>query len=196
LVLSSRIRKRKRFKTMTPLSRLVRSAFVLSAITLVMGPPKLSAGAIPIDITYQFTGTCTDCTGFGTGLLTLANYTLGTSLTAANFVSFSYSSNLISFSIPNSTDLSVFNGSLPASLSGTAPISIEDTNLPTDALIIFPDGGWCAGTHCAGDNGPSSTWNLAAVTPEPATWILLPSAVLGLGLIRRRRTQRAVKASV
>jgi len=75
---------------------------VAAAVTLVFGSPHAAQAAPVTFSTFDFKGTCSDCNGFGTGTLVLANYTLGNSFdTAANFVSFDYSSNLLSLSIFN-----------------------------------------------------------------------------------------------
>jgi hypothetical protein len=172
---------------MTLLSRFASTAFVMSALTLVMGPARLSATSIP-PVTYVFTGVCSDCAGDGVGVLTLQNYTLGTAFSTSNFVSFYYFSNLISYSIPSSSDVTVFTGSLPTTLPASSVVDIQDTSDPTNVLITIADGAWCSGTNCAGDRGATSSFALA---PEPATLILFPSAVLGIGLLRRRRARRA-----
>jgi hypothetical protein len=52
---------------------------------------------------YTFLGVCTDCTGTGTGILRLQDYTPGASLTPANFVFFDYFSNLTSLFIGQDT---------------------------------------------------------------------------------------------
>ena len=46
-----------------------------------------NATPIGSNATYQFVGQCSDCTGTGTATLVLQNYTLGTQLANANFVS-------------------------------------------------------------------------------------------------------------
>jgi hypothetical protein len=75
--------------------------------------------------TYQFVGQCTDCSGTGVGLLTVQNYTLGNQLTSCNFVRFTYSSNLVSFTMTQS-DSPDLSGMLPTSLPATATVTIRD----------------------------------------------------------------------
>ena len=65
--------------------------------------------------TYQFVGQCTDCSGTGVGVLTVQNYTLGTALSSCNFVSFTYTSNLTSFTVTTSGSY-YLSGMLPVSL--------------------------------------------------------------------------------
>jgi hypothetical protein len=84
--------------------------------------------------TYTFTGDCTDCTGQGMGTLVLQNYTLGDELETSNFVSFTYSSNLLSFT---SDDGSLF-GVLPVNLPAPANVDIEELVVrPSDTYSLI-----------------------------------------------------------
>ncbi len=69
------------------------SLFSLALCSAVLlGLPQV-AHADPISYeTFIFTGTCSGCAGTSVGVLTLTNYTPGTALTTANFVSFVFSS--------------------------------------------------------------------------------------------------------
>ena len=143
--------------------------------------------------TYQFVGQCSDCTGTGTGLLVLQNYTRGTALTSSNFVSFTYSSNLTNFSI-SSAQLTVISGSLPTSLPGTANLWLNggaNNRLSTGADY------WCAGATCALDWGLTHTWSFYSASSTPAagapvltdTMLLCLAAgiaVMGGMLLKRR----------
>src|ERR1044072_7874497 len=77
----------------------------LTALAALFGMAALSAPAAATDTTVLFTGTCSDCTGTGKGTLVLQDYTIGDALSAANFVSFSYSSNLTSFTLDSVNQL-------------------------------------------------------------------------------------------
>ena len=69
---------------------------IVVATALVFGLP-FAAQANPVTTsTFTFTGTCTDCTGFGIGTLVLQNYTLGNPIdTNTNYVSWFYQSDLL-----------------------------------------------------------------------------------------------------
>ena len=108
-------------------------------------------------------GQCTDCSGTGVGYLTLQNCALGNTLTNCNFVSFSYSSNLTTFTITLSNFASL-NGSLPTSLPSAAAVAILSTN-PSQALLTQVSGQWVVGTPQ--DFGGTSTWSLRS-TGVPA----------------------------
>jgi hypothetical protein len=73
-------------------------AFAFVTITMLVSPPK----ALAQDTVYDFSGNCSDCQNTGAGVLTLQNYTAGTSLNASNFVSFTYTSNLLTFNVTQS----------------------------------------------------------------------------------------------
>ena len=173
---------------MTPFLRASRSVLIMSAFALVLGPLHLRADSIPV--AFQFTGICVDCpeTGIGTGILTLQNYTLGTSIdTLQNFVSFTYSSDVLLFSVP-STDQVTITGMLPDSLPGPAYVNIQDTT--TSMTFFSTTGFWCTGVNCNSDTGTVSTWDFVQPVPEPATVIPAGLGALCLLLAGRRARPR------
>src|SRR5689334_24070562 len=92
-------------------------SIVLGGILLAFAP--YTAEGIGVTSTFQFVGNCTDCTGTGTATLVLLNYTQGNPLTLSNFVSLTYSSNLVNFTLLSGEANSV-SGSIPASLPAPA----------------------------------------------------------------------------
>src|SRR5438067_2311009 len=76
---------------------------------------------------YYFTGQCSDCTGSGVAVLTVDNYTPGDFLSVANFVSFSYTSNLFPSVVFQLGDPGLdLQGVIPASLPDFADVTITD----------------------------------------------------------------------
>ncbi len=132
---------------------------------------------------YTFTGTCTDCTGDGTGTLILyAGYVPGTALAADDLYSFNYSSNLI-------PDLSIFNdpteditGTLPIG-SGPADIVISGAN---GTFTTSTDGDWSA---IDDDSGTDGIWSSSSVTstPEPSALPAIGMCLAGVVFLRGRR---------
>jgi hypothetical protein len=172
---------------MKKLLRSNRPFFAMATFALALAPFQLSASIIPVTATYQFIGACApnDCTGEGTGTLTLTNYTLGTALDKTNFVSFSYSSNLITIDI-DSSSLSFFAGSIASSLPAASYVNIQGSD-PSQAFVSLPNGAWCGGIGCGQDNGLVSTWSAAAApVPEPGMFLPVAGGILGLALSRRR----------
>jgi hypothetical protein len=125
------------------------------------------------------------------GTLVLQNYTPGDELETSNFVSFTYSSNLLSFT---SDDGSLF-GVLPVNLPAPANVDIEE-------LVVVPG---C--TNCAQlgfqsstldndqwqvfteDIGTNGIWSAAApntAVPEPSSLVMLAGGLAGLGAWRLR----------
>ena len=136
--------------------------------------------------TYQFVGQCTDCTGTGVGELTVQNYTLGTSLSNCNFVSFTYTSNLTSFTItaPGSFSLS---GTLPASLPSAATVRVIGTG--SNNFGSNTDGSWYVGLT---DYGTGGTWSLPSTVPtlSTAAWCALGLLLAGAGALLAQRRVR------
>ena len=167
------------------------SVVLLSALGLTVAGPANALIAITLS-EFTFTGACAvdDCTGDGIGVLTLENYSLGSPIDTSNFVSFSYKSNLTSFSL-DAGDVSEVSGSLPAILPATATVEF----LVGEGVPFFSsvDGRWCA--DCADDQGQTSIWSAgvaAGEAPEPATWAMMLLGFAGLGFAGYRRTRRAV----
>jgi hypothetical protein len=171
-----------------------RLALLLVAVSVSQAP------AISIQTTYVFRGTCTDCNGLGTGTLVVQNYTPGTILVPANFVSFTYLSNLISFSI-SSSDNVYLSGIIPANLPAAANVSIYATPCCSRQLSTQAAGNasWCAGNSCGDDTGTGAIWSFpttpgAAPTAVPALTdvtlgcLALAMAVTGGFLLKKRRS--------
>ena len=131
--------------------------------------------------TYRFVGQCTDCSGTGVGLLTVQNYTLGNTLTSCNFVSFTYTSNLISFTMTQS-DFPYLGGMLPVSLPATATVTIRD-NVIEMQFGSDVSGSWSVGAFSFDDTGTSSIWGYPAPATTPAVPTLSTAAFCALGLL-------------
>jgi hypothetical protein len=145
--------------------------------------------------TYQFVGQCTDCSGTGIGLLTVQNYTLGTALSSCNFVSFTYTSNLTSFTMTPS-DSPNLSGMLPVSLPATATVSIRDFVIQTQ-FGSDVSGSWSVGTFLPVDTGTSSLWGYppsTAPTLSTAALCALGLLLAGAGALLAQRARRTAKA--
>jgi hypothetical protein len=120
--------------------------------------------------------------------LILAGYTPGNQFDQTNFVSFTYSSDLMTLTL-GPGDVSSVSGSLPAMLPAMADVTILDLG----SNIIFQSssgGSWCAGTNgCNLDFGAESSWDQAQAqgVPEPASSTLVVAALGGLILLRRKK---------
>jgi hypothetical protein len=126
-------------------------------------------------------------------VLTVRNYTLGDTLDNCNLVSFTYTSNLTSFTITPSGSYNL-SGTLPVSLPATAAVmiyTIGGGDLQFDSRL---NGAWCAGTSCIGDLGTSSTWSLPSTSTVPtlstAAFSALGLLLAGAGALLVRRQAR------
>jgi hypothetical protein len=197
--------KNRRSENMPGLAPRVCSLVRVAAPLLVGVLAIVQAGsAVPSVITtYNFVGTCSDCTGTGTGTLVLQNYTLGNAISSSNFVSFTYTSNLTSFTIPAS-NLSTIVATLPSALPAEANVFFETNVSPFYVFIsenANDNGDWCTGTDCDGDFGINGTWSLAVAAPTGAPapntialmGVALVAVLMAQILLRRRRNQTAAR---
>jgi hypothetical protein len=157
--------------------------------------------AAPVGSTSSFTfsGVCSDCSN-DTGTLVLSSYTQGTAITSGNFVSLTYSSSKISFTLTSAESPSV-SGSLPVSLPAAASVNIVGPG--GKVLQTQLSGSWCAGNACDADFGTAGTWTAVAAPAPPATppsgapalndWMLITlaaaMAVMGGILVKKSRTR-------
>lgn len=97
-------------------------------------------------ITFQFRGPCSkQCSGTATGVLTLTDgYVFGSNITAANFVSFSYTSSALNFTIPAASNPFLVGGLYP------------DGSINTAGELIFQTGPLYFEVFVASPNSPSS----------------------------------------
>jgi hypothetical protein len=150
----------------------VRVRPVLLALTLLFVCAFSAAPIPPTTTTFSFVGTCTDCSGQGQATLVLQNYTLGSTILLANFVSLTYSSNLVNFTLGPANVPSI-SGSLPASLTSAADVDFFATTggaAQGMELHTSSNGNWCGGFECAGDYGTAGTWSLySAPVPTAAS---------------------------
>ena len=143
---------------------------VLVAVETSYAEPCPTGGP---QVTYQFVGQCTDCSGTGVGVLTVRNYTLGDTLTICNLVSFTYTSNLTSFTITRSGAYNL-SGTLPVSLPATATVNVSDF---TNGFSSNVNGNWFVGLL---DYGTGGVWSLPSTSTVPT---LSTAALCALGLL-------------
>ncbi len=175
--------------------RAIRWVPVVVAFLVICGLAPLNASIINPYSYYTFIGDCEDCTGQGVGYLVLQNYTLGDPLDISNFVSFSYSSDLMTFVWSGSgsgpDQVSDFSGSLPATLP-----AYTDMNIWSQGVQVFgpvSSGSWCVGINgCNLDFGVNGTFVVGV--PEPASLALTFTGFTGLMLMGlRRRARRRIR---
>ena len=176
----------------------VHSVFRVSIVLVVCALAAVEAGYGGClregpQATYRFVGQCTDCSGTGIGMLTVQNYTLGTALSNCNFVSFTYTSNLVSFTMTQS-DSPNLSGMLPAPLPATATVTIRDFVIQM-GFTSDVNGSWSVGAFSPSDTGASSLWGSATTTAVPtlsvAAWCALGLLLAGAGALLARARSAA-----
>jgi PEP-CTERM motif len=174
---------------------LFRRTTVIAAATLFASLSH--AASVPIDSTFTFTGDCGDCTGQGMGTLVLQDYTPGDELQTSNFVSFTYSSNLLNITGDSIGSDGGLTGVLPVDLPGPAVVDIAGlvvvpgcdncTEYEFESSII-DSASWDVGEYDYGMNG---IWSAAAqktAVPEPSSlgMLAIGLAALGASAVRAR----------
>jgi PEP-CTERM motif len=173
----------------------LRAAVAGTAAALFMAAPARA------NVVFDFSGVCTDgCSGAATGVLTLADsYTFGSNITAADFISFDYSSSSFSFDIA-SADSPGFVGGLNAdgSFNSEGQLLIQPpagiplfSAVPESFLVTTTPPG--IGVR---DVGQTFTFTLVpGAVPEPSTWAMMLLGFAGLGYAGYRKAQQAAVAS-
>ena len=143
-------------------------------------------------VIYDWAGDCTSgCTGTATSTLTLNNsYIPGTALANADFASLTYLSSSGPFAIPTDLPLQNISGTLPA-VSGFAVTTIFIDFTGGDTFHFTSKiGNWSVDFDPFGidDAGAPYAWELrTGAAPEPFTFTLFGTGLLGLALLARRR---------
>jgi hypothetical protein len=165
------------------------------SFTLFLAPcANLWATQLPTTETFTFTGTCTDCSN-PEGVLVLQDYTFGQPIETSNFVSFSYSSSVLTYSISgeDAVNSNEIGGSLgPETGAYSVSFNLDGSQLGhiTFDFTTNSHGTW--DVNLGGpvfDYGTDATWSLepTGTTPEPASLYLLASGAAATVAIRRRR---------
>jgi hypothetical protein len=150
--------------------------------------------------TFQFNGQCAvaigNCSGTGRGTLVLTDdYMVGNNIVNGNFVSFTYTSNVLSLSfsglLPTPGGIFSITGDLQ-NLPGPADVVI--TTGPSSEDVVFTSdvsGFWCAGPPLcgSGDFGFISQWS---AVPLPSALPLFATGLAGLGLLGWRRKRKDI----
>ena len=152
------------------------------AVALCLGSgAALASAATPAaaatTVTFDFVGKCADCSGYGLGQLTLTNFTPGQKITAANFVSFSYTSNMIDLSI-SASQLTALAGLLDPSnmtdahvMVGGDGMTFESSGTGFWAVASAGEGGAGPGGAAGGGGGGGGGGGSAGADapPQPPT---------------------------
>lgn len=181
---------------------------ILAAFGLLLACSFRAAPIVTSQTTFQFTGVCSDCTGTGIGTLVLQNYVQDGHhlLQPDNFVSFTYTSNLTSFTIPSGASNFNIDGTFPATLPASPSITITGNGNAFESVAptgLAPTGSWCAGAACGEDVGTTFTWGApsspttttASPTPALNDWMLaslaMALAVMGSILVKKIQARKA-----
>jgi MYXO-CTERM domain-containing protein len=158
---------------------------VLTLAAVTLGLSQISSGAFSTVTTYNFTGTCSDCSGTGTATLTLGNYTLGQPITTSNFISLTYNGTNLqgAFTIPTGAPNLSVSGSI-TTVPGTNNVTVVSSLFNSVVFNSSTTGSWFVGL---GDAGTTSVWTAASPTPTPTpappTIVLLAMGLLAMAAL-------------
>ncbi len=153
------------------------------------------------DVLFDFSGACVfNCSGTATGVLDLTNtYVFGSDVTAADFVSFSYTSSALNFTIP-AADTPTLMGGLNANGSSNSSglIAIMASGGPLFAsaggVFVANPGGSITDVGLSSTFTPEgSTVGNPTATPLPPGLPLFATGLAAVGLLgwRKKRKSRA-----
>jgi len=152
-------------------------AGMASAVALGLGLAAATPAAATQALTYiDFVGTCNDCAGYGLGVLTLQNFT-GGAAGVANFVDFTYTSNLVGVVDITRAQLHDFTATFGA-LPGEASVDIQQAT-QTDPSDGFQSE-WEFETQLPSDVLPQGKWELDFGIPASGGALLPAGGALGV----------------
>ena len=174
----------------------VRATFAGAIAMLSAG--VFQAAPARADVVFDFSGICgVGCSGTATGVLTLADsYVFGDDVTAADFISFDYSSSDANFEITSADAPSLVGGlNADGSINFAGQLSITVTpDVPVFGPLFEattgPLGEFIAETfeEAQLDTGrPYSLTLVGGAVPEPSTWAMMLLGFAGLGWLARLR---------
>lgn len=153
---------------------------VLTLAVVTLGLTQTASGNFSTRTTYNFTGTCSDCSGTATATLTLGDYTLGQAITTSNLINFTYNgTNLTSaFTISGGDPGAAASGSI-TTIPGQNTVFISNNS---NGFTSNTNGRWTVGLA---DFGTTSTWTAASptATPAPSTIVLLTLGLLAMAAL-------------
>jgi hypothetical protein len=176
-----------------------------AAAALALSTALFYAAPARANIVFDFSGVCEfGCSGTATGVLTLADsYTFGADITAADFISFNYSSSSFSLDF-TSADAPFFRGGLNAdgsfnaeSLLGIQSSSGEIPYFMAAVSAVSPLSLWgSTSADNKSDGGSSFTFALAGgAVPEPSIWTMMLIGFAGLGFASYRAQRKSAPAA-
>jgi PEP-CTERM motif len=171
-------------------SAVICAVAALSAIVFQAAPARA-------DVIFDFSGACDvqGCSGTATAVLTLADsYVVGADVTAADFISFDYSSSDVNFEITSADSPSLIGG-----LNADGSINSRD-ELVVKAAPVFEA---FVGVFEAApadreqvDEGTTVTCTLVSgAVPEPSTWAMMILGFAGLGYAGYCKARQAAGTS-
>ena len=166
-------------------------------LTLV-SMPLLYVPAAQANVVYDWSGTCLrgvtpGCTGTATGVLELTDaYTPGTTVEASEFVSWSFSSDGVNYSVLAGDLISIPSGG-PLPVSSGLELGVFRLNFTAGFFNADPSTTPYWDTRIPDTTnrayGVSSQWTLRSQVPAPATLGLMVLGIAGVGLRRRKQAR-------